>query len=272
MKTLLIISLLTLAALIDVSPVSACGVDTNCVIDDRHYRVRIPEGYNGDGYIGAIVFAHGYKGSAAALMKNKAMTAMASKLGIALIAAKSAEDDWSIPGAPSKVSNKGIDELMYFDRVIDDATKRFPIDSKRLIATGFSAGGMMVWNLACYRSQLFAGFIPISGTFWQPEPTVCNTPPANVIHIHGDADKTVPLIGRTVLDTHQGNVHDVLDMYASYGNYANVGKRNVGELNCQNKVNADGKILNFCMYSGGHSFKPEFIRQAWKMMEVIGKF
>lgn len=180
----------------------SCGVESNFLIGDRHYRVRMPDGYQEGSRIGAIVFAHGFGGSAAGLMKNKRMTDLANDLGVAVIATKSAAKDWSIPGAPSKVTFEDVDELAYFDSVVADATRRFPIDADRLLMTGFSAGGMMVWNLACFRSELFAAFVPMAGTFWQPEPTSCQTPPANIIHIHGDNDKTVPLDGRKVMDTH----------------------------------------------------------------------
>jgi len=89
-----------------------------------------------------------------------------------------------------------------------------------MMATGFSAGGMMVWNLVCDRSTLFAGFAPIAGTFWEPMPTSCAAPPASVVHIHGTSDKTVPLLGRPIAGTHQGQVPTALEMYARHGDFS----------------------------------------------------
>lgn len=250
----------------------ACGTDTDCVVGDgRHYRIRLPEGHDGQSKIGAIVYAHGYRGSAKGMMNNKSMVKLASEMGVALVATKSYEDDWRIPGVPRNTDADGSIELTYYDAVIDDITSRFPIDRAKLLATGFSAGGMMVWNLACHRSSLFAGFAPMSGTFWEPEPETCTTPPASIIHIHGNSDPVVPLDGRPIADTHQGQVAEVLKMYKAYGGFSLVGETEIGRLDCHNSRNDRGDILNFCLFEGGHSFRSEFVRQAWEMLEEAGK-
>ena len=249
----------------------ACGVQTNCMIGERHYRIKMPEGHDGTNRIGAIIYAHGYRGSANGMMKNKSMAKLASELGVALIATKSYSNDWRIPGVPRNRDADGRLELTYYDALIEDVTSRFPIDSSRLMATGFSAGGMMVWNLICHRSEKFAAFVPMSGTFWQPEPKTCTSPPANVIHIHGDADPVVPLMGRPIADTHQGEVPKVMEMYANYGNYEETGEEKLGKLTCQNTKNPEGKILIFCLFSGGHSFRTEFLRNAWQKLATEGK-
>ena len=57
---------------------------------------------------------------------------------------------------------------------------------------------MMVWHLACYRGASFAGFAPMSGTFWEPVPETCPTGPVNLIHYHGTKDPVVPLTGRQI--------------------------------------------------------------------------
>ena len=131
----------------------ACGPDTDCVIGDRTYRIRMPEGHDGVTPVGAIVFVHGYRGTAAGVMRNKSLMKVASDLGVALIAVTSVGGDWSVPGAPKHGPQKEVDELAYFDRVIADVAARFPIDTDQIMVTGFSAGGMMVWNLACRRSS-----------------------------------------------------------------------------------------------------------------------
>ncbi len=254
-----------------VAPVAACGPDSDCMVGDRHYRIRLPEGFSGNEKISAIVFAHGYRGNARGMMRNKSMAEMAQKLGVALISTKSYEDDWRIPGVPRNTGTDGLIELTYFDAVVADVTSRYPIDKNRMMMSGFSAGGMMVWNLICHRSELFAGFAPMAGTFWEPEPTTCDTPPANVVYIHGQTDKIVPLMGRPIVDTHQGQVPDVLDMYSQYGGYTPAGQNVHGELNCRENRNAAGQVLDFCLHPGGHSFKTSYVLHAWRSLEKAGK-
>ena len=267
LRILAIFSVISLFA----APTLACGPDTDCMVDDRTYRIRMPEGHDGNTKVGAIVYAHGYRGTSEGVMRNASLGDLASELGVALIAAKTLGDDWSIPGVPSDNKNETIDELVYFDRVIEDAATRFPIDRKRLMATGFSAGGMMVWNLICHRSEAFAAFVPIAGTFWAPEPETCTSPPTSVIHIHGDTDPVVPLEGRPIADTAQGNVFHVLEMYRRYGGYSVPSGEEVEGLRCENSANADGHLLNFCLFSGGHSFETRFIRHAWDVFTEAGQ-
>ena len=241
------------------------------MIGERTYRIRMPEGHDRVTPVGAIVYAHGYRGTAAAVMRNSSLGKVVSDLGLALIAIKSFGQDWVIPGVPMDMDATGTEEFAYVDDVLDDASDRFPIDRDRLMATGFSAGGMMVWNLICHRSDRFAVFAPIAGTFWVPEPETCDTPPASVIHIHGDADRIVPLEGRPIAETSQGDVGKVLDMYAAYGGYADPVEETVGILDCTRRTNDDADILTFCLFEGGHSFRSEFIRQAWQMFVDAGR-
>ncbi|MEO0327674.1 MAG: prolyl oligopeptidase family serine peptidase [Pseudomonadota bacterium] len=249
----------------------ACGVDTNCQIGDRHYRILMPEDYNSTEKIGALVWSHGYRGSASGMMKNKSMARLANQLGIALIATKSLRDDWDIPGTPSNVQSTGAAEFAYFDALIEDVTTRFSIDPARLVATGFSAGGMMVWNLACHRSQKFAGFIPIAGTFWEPTPEACKSEPASIVHIHGTEDRIVPLRGRKIANTRQGDIFNVLEMYKMHGGYKSQSTTRDKDLSCENHLGESDEILNFCTFTGGHSFKSEYVRQGWEMLEAAGK-
>lgn len=257
-------------AMFGAAPAQACGPDTDCMIGDRHYRIALPDGHDATSPVGAIVFAHGYRGSARGIMRNMNLRRMVSDMGLALIAVKSAGDDWNIPGVPSNVDSTGAQEMAYFDAVVADATARFGIDAGRIMMSGFSAGGMVTWQLACERPALFAGFAPIAGTFWQGPPDAC-AGPASIIHIHGTADRTVPLTGRAIAQTRQGDVADVLAMYRqSYGFQGNQTAA-VDDLSCTRQDNAGGDMLEFCTFPGGHSFRRGFLSYAWDRLAAAGK-
>jgi polyhydroxybutyrate depolymerase len=258
-----------LASMAGAQTAPACGTGGDCLVDDgRSYRIRMPETGAGE-TVGAIFFAHGFRGSAAGVMRNKSLGRMADRLGVALIALDAGGEDWALPGAPHP--GEGRDELTYVDNVIADASARFAIDKDRLVASGFSAGAMLVWTLACARGDRFAGFVPIAGTFWAPVPESCPGPVSSVIHIHGDADKTVPLLGRAIGNARQGAVPDALAMYARLGEFGPVRQEYIGDLGCDTRRNATGEILMFCQFSGGHSFRTEFLSQAWDMLAKAGR-
>ncbi len=256
----------TLCAL--TTPVFACGPDSDCLVEDGHYRVRMPSGEPD----GAIVFAHGYRGTDRGTMRNQSLARLAERLNVALIAIKSADEDWTIPGAPQAGKREDRDEVAYVGRVVEDAVARFGLDPERFIATGFSAGGMLVWNLACHDSSRFRAFVPLSGTFWQPEPATCSSPPATIVHYHGTADRIVPLTGRPIGSTHQGEVPKVLEMYRRYGGYGGMTRvEPMDGLSCDSETNPDGALLELCTFDGGHTFKAAYIERVWTMvMETPG--
>ena len=262
--------LLTLFLLI-ATPALACGPDDNCPIGDRFYRIAMPEGHDGETPVGALIWAHGYRGTATGVMRNGSLRRMVSDAGLALIAVQGVDGSWTLPYGPRTFNSTGAAEFTYFDAVLDDAQRRFPIDSSRVIASGFSAGAMMVWNLACSHPDDYAGFIPMSGTFWLKPPAACAAPVSSIVHIHGDADNTVPLTGRRIGETKQGEVADALATYTKFGGFGPAKPSKSGKLTCQDRHNAKGEILEFCLFPGGHSFRTEYLRYGIKRLRAAGQ-
>lgn len=241
------------------SPALACGPDTDCPVGDRHYRIAMPEGWDGTSDVPALIWSHGYRGSAAGVMRNKTMRKMLSKAGFALIAAQGVNGTWDLPYGPRTFDSDGSAEFAYFDAVIEDATAHHHIDPDRIIASGFSAGGMVVWNLACARPEKFAGFIPMSGTFWLKPPETCKGPAKSIVHIHGTKDKTVPLKGRAIRETKQGEVEEALSMYEKFGGFGPSDYFQRDDLTCRNRSNSQGALLQYCLFDGGHSFSVKML-------------
>jgi len=244
------------------SPALACGPDSDCAVGDRSYRLYLPPSTQ-SGPVGALVFAHGYKGKAAQAMDNKGLRQIADDLGLALIALQSDGDDWQVAHVPQAPDRTESLEYAYVDAVLADAATRAPIDPARRVAAGFSAGGMMIWTLACDASDRFRGFVAVAGTFWSPMPDTCSTPAANLVHIHGTADTMVPLEGRAIGETRQGDVAAALAKYAAHGGFRPEGTTPApGDMTCQTSRNPAGKLLEFCTFDGGHDFSTVRLRYA----------
>ena len=56
------------------------------------------------------------------------------RLGVLLIAPHGEGETWSFPGSPGRFR----DEFELVRDVLDDVGKRFPVDARRLVASGFS--------------------------------------------------------------------------------------------------------------------------------------
>ena len=254
--------LAVVAALI-AGPVAACGEDTDCVVGDRTHRIAGAENAPN----GALIFAHGYRGSAAGVMRNRGLAALADDFGLALIAFNGVNGAWQLPNRPRNKSATGEAEFFYAQSVLADAEARFGLDRSRVVMSGFSAGGMLTWQLACSRPDLFAGFIPMSGTFWDPVPDSCVGPVANVVHIHGDADGTVPMAGRVIGDGKQGEVMEAMAMYRAIGGFSEqVSLAVEPDLTCRVSQNDAGTVLNICMFKGGHGFGTGRLRTGLGML------
>ncbi|MFM2391383.1 MAG: hypothetical protein RLZZ437_2938 [Pseudomonadota bacterium] len=243
------------------SAAHACSRDSDCEIPLGTYRIVTPEGVNGP--VGAIVFAHGYRGTAAGAMKNEGLIRMATDRGMAFIALDALGGDWALPNAPGD-SIEERDEMAYLDAVMADAA-RFGIDPQRSVITGFSAGGMFVWNAICDRGDAYGGYIPYSGTFWQGPPATCAAGAPNIVHVHGDADETVPLEGRAIGETRQGSVPETLAMYRADKGFVGAEGLETADMSCERAV-SDGKHLDFCVFPGKHSFTAERLAAAYELL------
>lgn len=249
----------------------ACDSSSNCQIaDDRHYRIHLPKNHDGKTKIGAIFFAHGLGGNAVGIVQNKNLRRMADKLNVALVALKSKSNDWNVKNSPAGRSDRSSNEFSYIDNVIGDVTRRFLINKNKLMLAGVSVGGTFTWTMACTGKGRFAAFMPISGTYWLQPPKSCSAKPTNIIHVHGTADLTVPLKGRLVGSSAHSNVNDVIQAYAKIGRFRATKNTANATLRCVNHRNARGKILDFCLHNGGHSFRTKDIEFAWKRFRSLG--
>lgn len=239
-----------------------CGLDNPCRVADGEYRVRFPTGWDGKRQLGAIFYIHGYQGSATAEMKNRAWQRLADRLDVAFVLPDGRNGAWSYPGSPGQER----DDFAFFWHLVTDLTTRFPVRRDRLMVSGFSIGGSMVWNLACYQAELFAGFAAIAGAFWDPIPEQCPTVPSFLYHVHGTADLTVPLTGRPIGDRrHQGDVAESLSVLQRQAGLRTVFPTTapVAGLSCQ-RQQTNQVFFEICLHSGGHSVQADWIARAWR--------
>ncbi|MEJ6403797.1 alpha/beta hydrolase family esterase [Yoonia sp. 2307UL14-13] len=256
------------ALLLSTQTAQACGVESDCEVPGGFYRIDMPDG----GPTGAILFAHGYRGTASGTMRNARLRQMATDQGLAFVALDAGPgDDWRLPNAPGQNASDGQANFDYVAAVVDDLKTEYGFGNDRIMITGFSAGGMLVWNLACARPDLAGGFAPVAGTFWLEPPATCTTPAASIIHMHGDNDTTVPITGRVIGNTRQGDVTEALTFYQNLGGFSDDYTREGLGLACNGTSNASGDILEFCQYSGGHSFSRNYVSDAWTQFIAAGQ-
>ncbi len=102
------------------APEAPCGAQ-RCDVESGSYRILLPAGVPAGDRIGAILFFHGYGGSADEVVSDAALASVAQRLGVALIAPDGIGHSWSFPGSPAR--NR--DEFAFTEQVLADVTRGF---------------------------------------------------------------------------------------------------------------------------------------------------
>jgi len=159
-------------------------------LDQRFYLIDLPQTPSG-----AVILAlHGAGGNPANFAKVSALSDAALPLGYAVIFAAGVEAEgrrtWNALYCCGEAAAEGVDDLVFLDSVLADASERFGLDTGRLYLTGMSNGAMLAETYAVLRgAKAVAG---VSGTL---DLSQAPAKPVPLLHIHGRADPVVPYDG-----------------------------------------------------------------------------
>jgi polyhydroxybutyrate depolymerase len=80
----------------------SCPAEGGCTVEGGYYRIILPQQGAAGERTGAIMYFHGYQGSAEETVADQALIAVAQRLGVALIAPDGMGHTWSYPGSPGR--------------------------------------------------------------------------------------------------------------------------------------------------------------------------
>ena len=254
-----------LMAILCLEGATTAAADALYSVAEGTYRAVEPPGWDRHRALPLVLFLHGYGQSSADITGDRDLAAAVTSLGALLVVPDGLHHAWAHVGAPTHDR----DDIGFLRAVVADAKRRWPIDAAKVYASGFSIGASMVWDLACHSAQSFAAFLPVSGAFWLPYPERCETGPVNLRHVHGLADKTVPMAGRTIRGKYtQGNVGKGWDILRATDSCAAAPDRAVsenlpawdGKLACRIWSSCrSGRELELCTHADGHDMEPAFL-------------
>ena len=230
------------------SPAWACSDTTDCTVPTGTYRIL-----DTPGATTTLIYAHGYKGKAAGVMKSR-LRAYAQEKGLTLVALQSAGDDWAIPNVPTGGNYIPRDEIAYLTSVIEDVETRLGQTRADMVFVGFSAGGMFVSHIACTTDLRLHAFVAIAGTVWAPGPQRCTANPTPFIHLHGTNDKVVPMQGRPIGETRQGDVMTFLTTLAQSRGPQEITLPDGPDV-CDAPNRIAGSNVVLCLSEAGHGYQ-----------------
>ena len=243
------------------------GFDQPCKVQGGGYRVLIPEG---DGPFPAMVYLYGSGGQSVSITSHPLFDAAVVQRGYALIIPAALDMEyrrgiyytgWSLRHEPGGRR----DEVLFLERVLDDASRQFPIDRGRMLLAGQSRGAFLAWEIACHEPETAAAYAAHAGGYLGKLPTDCERP-VRFLHSHGLADPIVPFAGPPTVSggVTMAALDDSLGLLAETNRCGGPEPDSAGlMLGLQRKSwtgCAPGSSLDLLLHDGGHTMPIEWFR------------
>lgn len=187
---------LILLALCLASPALACTDQTPCLVGDRSYHVREPDGWNGTDPLPVLLHFHGWARQGTLVVRHNRIASATRRRGVLLVAPNGLNKTWNFRRSDSP-------DVPFARAVLDDIKARYPVDETQVFVSGYSWGSNMAWRFVCEDGSDIAALLAISGTL--PQTISCPQAPGEVRQVYGlndavldfpygpDGDKTYPV-------------------------------------------------------------------------------
>lgn len=163
-------------------PAMACELDVPCMLGERSYHVKVPDGWDGKSELPLLVHFHGWQRTGALPVQHQRISGATRRRGVLLVAPNGNRKTWDFWHSET-------DDVDFALAVIEDVAERYPIDRENIFLSGYSYGSIMAWRVACDRGDGIRALLGISGTLDQDED--CAGAPQEVRHVHGLDDNVL---------------------------------------------------------------------------------
>lgn len=162
----------------------------------RTFDVHLPKTYDGKTAVPLVVSLHGRHGQGKDQAKLTGFDEVADRHGFIVVYPDGVGKSWNALHGTGEAEELGVDDVAFIGDLIDDLSKRYRIDPRRIYATGMSNGGAFAHRLGCELSGRLAAIATVAGQMAprlakQCEPAV----PVAVIDFHGTRDRIVSYDG-----------------------------------------------------------------------------
>jgi polyhydroxybutyrate depolymerase len=160
----------------------------------RTYTVHLPRGSGAELALPLVIVLHGGGGNAANVARMTGFSALADKEQFIVVYPDGTGklDDklltWNSGNCCGYALDQKIDDVGFLRALIEQLQRDYPIDARRIYATGMSNGGMMSYRIGCELSEQLAAIAPVAGAL---NVTCKPSAPISVIAFHGTNDQHV---------------------------------------------------------------------------------
>lgn len=164
---------------------------------ERGYVIRAPRKLSkSDTPVPLVLVLHGGGGNAANAETMTGFTGKARKEGFIVVYPEGSSRfrgkllTWNAGHCCGYAMQNRVNDVAFIDALIDELAKTYPVDPKRIYATGMSNGGMMAHRLGIELSHRIAAIAPVVAALFGDERRPAQ--PVLAIMLNGMLDKSVP--------------------------------------------------------------------------------
>ena len=188
----------------------------------RKYRLHVPSGYFEKDSYPLVVALHGHTENARTMEIRTGLSRKADRDGFFVVYPYGVQEktlaprSWNSEFCCDYALKQNIDDVGFVTKVIDEVAEKYNIDTKKVYVVGFSNGGMLAYQMALKKPEIFSAVGVVAGAVggmyedaeeyeWLDQSGV----PKPVIIFHGREDMAIPFDG--------GNGNDqVFEFTAAY--------------------------------------------------------
>ncbi len=164
------------------------GTEPTIEVDgaSRSYRLHVPSTWDRARPLPLLFVFHGAGSNADDIERGTGFDALADASPMLVVYPQGAGARFDVDPPPGRVST----DVLLVDALLARLRARFPLDERRVFASGFSNGAAFCYRLAAERPALVAAIAPVAGYL----PSLSTAPastPVPLLHVHGTADRRV---------------------------------------------------------------------------------
>jgi len=221
----------------------------------RSFRVHVPPGYSANTTAPVVMAFHGGWGTGKSIQRQSRMNAVSDAHGFIGVFPDGRHRAWNAGGCCEKSMRNNVDDVGFVRDLIDKLEHDYCVDSRRVYATGFSAGAMLSHRLACELSDRIAAIAPVSGVIMVTE---CKPQrPMPVMVFHGTDDPRSLWQGglgdkdpsKGVRDSIPETMSKLTTRYNCSREAQNTFRK--GSVSCDTYSGCDGGDVSLCTIGGG---------------------
>ena len=191
--------------------------ETNRFIDvgglTRSYMVRGPKHGDTSAPLPVVLALHGATMNGPAMAWFTDLNRKADQAGFIAVypngTGKRSALYWNGGNCCGPALENNVDDVAFIDALLNDLMRAYPVDAKRVFATGMSNGAMMAYRLAAELSERIAVIAPVAGCLATEIGRLKR--PVSVVHFHGTNDEFVPFRGGKGARSSSGISHCSVD-------------------------------------------------------------